>query len=276
MCFLDITGYTRLTQEHGDAAAAQLAEQLGGIVQRTSVRHGGRPVKWLGDGVMLHFPNPGLGVVAALEMVDGVAEAGLPPAHVGLHAGPGDLPGGRLLRPDGQPRLADRRLRAAGEVIVSQAVVDACGRRAGRLPRRRPGGAQGRGRGDAPVRGVATGLTRRATRRRWRDRASKAYPRRGWDRRRPCAHDHGRGRRVEEDRHVRASQRDRRSRDERGDGQRRHGRGREPGRRRRRSGMRSGAREPRRGKAELAASMGEFADTTSTGRSTTSSPATIT
>ena len=111
MCFLDITGYTRLTQEHGDAAAASLAEQLGQIVQRTAVRHGGRPVKWLGDGVMLHFPNPGLGVVAALEMVAVLAEAGLPPAHVGLHAGPGDLPGGRLLRPDGQPRLADRRLR---------------------------------------------------------------------------------------------------------------------------------------------------------------------
>jgi adenylate cyclase len=27
-------------------------------------------------------------VVAALELVDGVASAGLPPAHVGLHAGP--------------------------------------------------------------------------------------------------------------------------------------------------------------------------------------------
>ncbi len=59
MCFLDISGYTRLTQEHGDAAAAELAERLGRIVQRTSVKHGGRAVKWLGDGVMLHFPNPG-------------------------------------------------------------------------------------------------------------------------------------------------------------------------------------------------------------------------
>ena len=27
-------------------------------------------------------------MVAALEMVTGVAEAGLPPAHVGLHSGP--------------------------------------------------------------------------------------------------------------------------------------------------------------------------------------------
>ena len=61
MCFLDITGYTRLTQEQGDSAAAELAEQLGRIVQRTSIRYGGRPIKWLGDGVMLHFPNPGSG-----------------------------------------------------------------------------------------------------------------------------------------------------------------------------------------------------------------------
>lgn len=125
MCFLDITGYTRLTQEHGDAAAAQLAEQLGRIVRRASVKHGGRAVKWLGDGVMLHFPNPGNGVVAALEMIDGVAEAGLPPAHVGLHAGPvifqeGDYYGQTV-------NVASRIAEYArpGEVIVSQAVVEA-------------------------------------------------------------------------------------------------------------------------------------------------------
>ena len=125
MCFLDITGYTRLTQEHGDAAAAQLAEQLGRVVQRTSVKYGGRAVKWLGDGVMLHFPNPGQGVVAALEMVVGMAEAGLPPAHVGLHAGPvifqeGDYYGQTV---NVASRIADYA--RAGEVIVSQEVVDA-------------------------------------------------------------------------------------------------------------------------------------------------------
>ena len=104
MCFLDITGYTRLTQEHGDAAAAQLAEQLGRLVQRTSIKHGGRPVKWLGDGVMFYFPNPGPGVVAALEMVEGVAEAGLPPAHVGLHAGPVIFQEGDYYGADGERR----------------------------------------------------------------------------------------------------------------------------------------------------------------------------
>lgn len=125
MCFLDITGYTRLTQEHGDTAAAQLAEELGRIVHRASVKYGGRTVKWLGDGVMLHFPDPGPGVTAALEMVTGVTGAGLPPAHVGLHAGPvifqeGDYYGQTV---NLAARIAE--FARASEVIVSQEVVDA-------------------------------------------------------------------------------------------------------------------------------------------------------
>jgi class 3 adenylate cyclase len=127
MCFLDIAGYTRLTEERGDAAAAELAEHLGRLVQRESVKHGGRAVKWLGDGVMLHFPNPGRGVLAALDMVDGVTEAGLPPAHVGLHAGPvifqeGDYYGQTV---NLAARIAAQA--APGEVLVSRAMVDVSG-----------------------------------------------------------------------------------------------------------------------------------------------------
>jgi adenylate cyclase len=125
MCFFDITGYTRLTQEEGDTAAANLAEQLRRLVQRTSIQHGGRAVKWLGDGVMFHFPDPGPGVMAALDMCDGVREAGLPPAHVGLHAGPvvfqeGDYYGQTV-------NIASRIAEYArpGEVLVSQAVAEA-------------------------------------------------------------------------------------------------------------------------------------------------------
>lgn len=127
MCFLDITGYTRLTAERGDAAAAELASTLSRIVQRTSQQHRGRAVKWLGDGVMFYFPDPGPGVIAALSMVEGAADAGLPPAHVGLHAGPvlfqeGDYYGATV-------NVASRIAEYArpGEVLVSQAVVDAAG-----------------------------------------------------------------------------------------------------------------------------------------------------
>ena len=125
ICFLDITGYTRLTQEHGDRAAADLAELLTPIVKRTSIQHGGRPVKWLGDGVMFWFRDPGPAVMAALDMVDALVPAGLPPAHVGIHSGPvvvqqGDYYGQTV-------NMASRIAEYArpGEVLVSRAVVDA-------------------------------------------------------------------------------------------------------------------------------------------------------
>jgi adenylate cyclase len=88
MCFLDLTGYTALTEERGDDAAAELAASLAGLVQEASQRRGGRPVKWLGDGVMFYFKEPGSAIVSALEMVRLTPDAGLPPAHVGISAGP--------------------------------------------------------------------------------------------------------------------------------------------------------------------------------------------
>jgi len=125
MCFLDLTGYTRLTEERGDAAAAELAARLAGLVRRFALEHDGTPVKWLGDGVMFYFREPGAAVVAAVEMVEVVGRQGLPPAHVGIHAGPvvvqdGDYFGRTV-------NLAARMAEYArpGEVVVSQEVVDA-------------------------------------------------------------------------------------------------------------------------------------------------------
>jgi len=123
--FLDITGYTRLTEERGDEAAAELAAKLARVVRGASREHGGQPVKWLGDGVMFYFPNPGDGVLAALDMVVGLPAAGLPPAHVGIHAGPvvfqdGDYFGRTV---NIAARIAD--VARPGEVLVSQEVVDA-------------------------------------------------------------------------------------------------------------------------------------------------------
>jgi class 3 adenylate cyclase len=127
ICFLDLTGYTRITDERGDEAAAELAGHLARLVERTSREHGGKPVKWLGDGVMFHFPAAGPGVLAALEMVDGARTVGLPPAHVGLHAGAvlfqaGDYFGRTV---NIAARIADYARQ--GEVLVSQEVVDAAG-----------------------------------------------------------------------------------------------------------------------------------------------------
>jgi adenylate cyclase len=68
-------------------------------------------------------------VVAALEMAEGVTRAELPPAHVGLHVG---LHAGPVVFQEGDyfgqtVNVASRIAEYArtGEVLVSQAVVDA-------------------------------------------------------------------------------------------------------------------------------------------------------
>jgi class 3 adenylate cyclase len=94
MCFLDLVGYTRLTEERGDRVAAELAEALAILVNRSSREYGGVPVKWLGDGVMVHFRDPAGAVLAALGLVEEFPTAGLPPAHVGVAAGPVVVQGG--------------------------------------------------------------------------------------------------------------------------------------------------------------------------------------
>ena len=127
MCFLDLTGYTRLTEEHGDETAADLSASLASLVQRVSQHHGGSPVKYLGDGVMFFFKEPGAAVVSALEMVEGAPAEGLPPAHVGLHAGP-------VVQQDGDyyGRTVNVAARIAGragpdEVLVSEEVAQLSG-----------------------------------------------------------------------------------------------------------------------------------------------------
>lgn len=122
--FLDLSGYTRLTEERGDDAAAELAASLAGLVQRESQRRGGRPIKWLGDGVMFHFPDPGQAVLCSLDLVEQAPAAGMPPAHVGVNAGPvvfrdGDYFGRTV---NVASRIAARA--GPGEVLVSEAVRD--------------------------------------------------------------------------------------------------------------------------------------------------------
>jgi adenylate cyclase len=127
ICFLDISGYTALTHERGDQAAAELAGTLARVVQRVAVEHGGRPIKWLGDGVMLHLPDPTAAIPAAVAMVDAIAAAGMPLAHIGLHAGPiviqeGDYYGRTV-------NLASRigEYARPGEILVSADLVEAAG-----------------------------------------------------------------------------------------------------------------------------------------------------
>jgi adenylate cyclase len=120
ICFVDLTGYTQLTEERGDEVAAQIAGRLASLVTDISRSRGGRPIRWLGDGGMFHFREPWTAVIAGLDMVERAPAADLPPAHVGIHTGPvisqdGDVYGRTV---NLAARIASHA--QAGQVIVSE------------------------------------------------------------------------------------------------------------------------------------------------------------
>jgi adenylate cyclase len=87
IAFLDLTGYTALAEEQGDEAAAEIAADLAGVVQGAAQAHGGRPVKWLGDGVMFHFSDAGSAIRSGLDLIEETERAISVPARMGINAG---------------------------------------------------------------------------------------------------------------------------------------------------------------------------------------------
>jgi adenylate cyclase len=123
ICFVDLTGYTRLTEEQGDEAAARLASRLAALVDGVALRHGGRPVRWLGDGRMFLFPEATAAVRAALEMSEGAPAAGLPTTHIGIQSGPVVLQDGDVFgrTVNVASRIAD--LAEGGYVLTTQGTM---------------------------------------------------------------------------------------------------------------------------------------------------------
>ena len=88
IAFVDLTGYTRTTQELGDEAAAGLSLRLGELARTHAERHGGRLVKLLGDGALIQLPDGVTAVRATLDLLAALPDAGLPGGHAGISAGP--------------------------------------------------------------------------------------------------------------------------------------------------------------------------------------------
>jgi adenylate cyclase len=72
---------------------------------------------------MFYFREPAGAVLAALQMVEELPAAGLPPAHVGVAAGPVVAQGGDYFgrTVNLAARIASRA--GAGQVLVSQSVI---------------------------------------------------------------------------------------------------------------------------------------------------------
>ena len=125
IAFIDLSGYTRLAEEAGDDEAAAQAARFTAMVEAAASETGGRLVKVLGDGVMMHFGDSDAAIRAAISVLSRVQAHGLPAARAGINAGP-------MVRRDGDyfgsvvnlaARAADYA--RAHEILVTQEVMDA-------------------------------------------------------------------------------------------------------------------------------------------------------
>jgi adenylate cyclase len=125
--FADLSGYTRLTDQLGDRVASEMALQLAELVQEVGDDHHGLAVKMLGDGVHFHFEDAANAVLGSLDFVDRAQERELPPAHVGVNAGPMTYTDGDYY---GMTVIVAARIAAQagpGQVLVGEAAT-ACAR----------------------------------------------------------------------------------------------------------------------------------------------------
>jgi class 3 adenylate cyclase len=88
VAFLDLSGFTALTEEHGDAIAADVALRLGELASEAVLPCDGRVVKLLGDGVLMRFPSIVAAVETSLDLLDRLEASDLPAGHVGVTEGP--------------------------------------------------------------------------------------------------------------------------------------------------------------------------------------------
>jgi adenylate cyclase len=126
--FVDLSGFTSLTEKEGDIQALTYARRLERIVRRQALRGGPRIVKRLGDGLMLASPS----AIAMLEGVIRIVETtrsreDMPSCRAGVAYGKalsraGDYFGHTV-------NVAARILTRAGpaEVLVTDQVVEAAG-----------------------------------------------------------------------------------------------------------------------------------------------------
>jgi ABC-2 type transport system ATP-binding protein len=124
-CFVDIAGYTALTDTHGEHAAADLVDEFAAMV-RASIEPSGRLQSLTGDCAFLVFPDPLVANDALSRLYMAIADRrNFPVVRAGLHHG------AALLREDrhfgSTVNLAARVAAHAtgGQILCTRQVADA-------------------------------------------------------------------------------------------------------------------------------------------------------
>jgi adenylate cyclase len=123
--FIDLAGFSAITDVYGDSTAVAMLELFEGMVGR-ALEDDAPPIKWIGDEVMLSFPDPKAAIRALGNLLPACRDdPRLPLTRTALHHGPvirraSDLFGSTV-------NIAARMsaLAAPGQLLASQPVADA-------------------------------------------------------------------------------------------------------------------------------------------------------
>lgn len=147
LLFTDLVGFSSWALKAGDTATLELLREVGSAVETAILAHDGRVAKRLGDGVMATFLDAQAAVEAALDAHDALAQVEIdgytPRMRAGVHWGRPRLLGGDYLGVDVNVAARVGDAARAGEVVVSDPVLERLDLRRLRVGRARRLRAQG-------------------------------------------------------------------------------------------------------------------------------------
>jgi class 3 adenylate cyclase len=120
--FIDLAGFTSLTDAHGDEQAVAVVEKFESTV-RKAIGDPSNLIKFIGDAAMLVFETSDQAVTVVEQVIEETAADGFPELRVGLHRGPLTW---RMGEPYGATVNMASRIAAAaagGQVLASMAVA---------------------------------------------------------------------------------------------------------------------------------------------------------
>ena len=123
--FIDLAGFSAISDVYGDSTAIAMLEIFEGMVG-TALEDYAPPIKWIGDEVMLSFPDPHVAIKALGKLLPACRDdARLPLTRTALHHGPvirraSDLFGSTV---NMAARIA--ALAAPGQLLATRPVAEA-------------------------------------------------------------------------------------------------------------------------------------------------------
>lgn len=123
LMFTDVVGSTARVVELGDDGWRELLEEHDRIVRTELVRHGGRAVKFTGDGLLASFPGPARAIACATTLQTRSCELGLE-TRIGIHTGEVEVRGDDIAGLAVHIASRVQSMAASGEVLVSRTVAD--------------------------------------------------------------------------------------------------------------------------------------------------------